>query len=127
MMIFFEDTEIARSIPVRIASYSTSLLDMGKFNRIACFILSPVRALSCKQTPAPVCWEAPSTLRIQQLALPESASCRGISAKKSANIYPFIAKQGLYWIPKSLNSKAHRAILHDRSGLCMVLRRERFV
>ena len=96
MMTFFEDTEIARSIPVRIASYSTSFLDVGKFNRIACFILSPVRALSCRQTLAPVCWEAPCTLRIHQLALPESASCRGISAKNFANICPFIAKRGLY-------------------------------
>ena len=48
MMIFFEDTEIARSIPARIASYSASLFDEGKSNCIACFILSPVGALSCK-------------------------------------------------------------------------------
>ena len=64
MMIFSEDTEIARSLPVRIASYSTSMLDAGKSNRIAYFILFPVGALSCRQTPAPVCQEAPCTLRI---------------------------------------------------------------
>ena len=96
MTIFSEDTEIARSIPVRIASYSASLLDMGKSNRITCSILSPVGALSCKSTPTPVCWEEPSTLRIHQLAIPGSASCWGTSAKKSVNIFSFIAKRGLY-------------------------------
>ena len=48
MMIFFEDTEIERSILARIASYSASLLDAGKSNRIVCSILSSVGALSCK-------------------------------------------------------------------------------
>ena len=66
MMIFFEDMEITRSIPARIASYSASLLVAGKSNRIAYFILSLVMALSYKPTPAPVCSEAPSTLRIHQ-------------------------------------------------------------
>ena len=92
MMIFSKDTEIARSILVGIASYSASLLDAGKSNRIACFILSLVRALSCNPIPAPVYQEVSSTLRIHQSALPGSASCWGISAKKNANIYPFIAK-----------------------------------
>ena len=96
MMIFSEDTKIVRSIPARIASYPASLLDAGKSNRIACSILSPVRALSCKLTPAPVFQEAPSTLRIHQSALPGFVSYWGISAKKFANIYPFIARQGLY-------------------------------
>ena len=64
MMIFSEDTEIARSILVRIASYSTSMSDAGKSNRITYFILFPVGALSCRKTPAPVCQEAPCTLRI---------------------------------------------------------------
>ena len=39
MMIFSEDTEIARSIPDKIVSYSTSFLDVGKSNRIACYSL----------------------------------------------------------------------------------------
>ena len=82
-----------RSIPARIASYSAPLLDTGKSNRIAYSILSPVGALSCKPTSAPVCPEAPSTLRIYQSTLPESASCWEIYAKKSPNICPFIAKQ----------------------------------
>ena len=46
MMIFLEDTKIARSIPARIASYSASLLDVGKSNRMTCSIISPVGALS---------------------------------------------------------------------------------
>ena len=75
MMIFFEDMEIARSIPARIASYSASLLDVGKSNRIFYSILSSVGALSCKPISAPVCREAPSTLRIHQSALPGFSSC----------------------------------------------------
>ena len=96
MMIFSEDTDIARSIPVRIASYSASLLDGGKSNCITCSILSSIGALSCKPTSAPLYREAPSTLRIHQSALPKLASYWGISAKKFANICPFIAKRGLY-------------------------------
>ena len=42
MMIFSDDTEIVRSIPARIASYSASLLDVGNSNYIACSILSPL-------------------------------------------------------------------------------------
>ena len=64
MIIFFEDTEIVRSIPARIGSYYASFLDVGKSNCIACSILSLVGALSCKSTPVPVYREAPSTLRI---------------------------------------------------------------
>ena len=96
MMIFSEDTKIARSIPARIALHSTSLLDAGKPNYIACSILSTVGALRCKPTLTLVCREAPSTPRIHQSTLPGSTSCRGISARKSANICPFIAKRGLY-------------------------------
>ena len=64
MMIFVKVTVIARSIPARIASYSVSLLDVGKSKCIACSILSPVRALSCKPILASVYREAPSILRI---------------------------------------------------------------
>ena len=127
MMIFSEDTKIARFIRARIASYSASLLDAGKSNHIACSILSPIGALSCKLTLAPVCQEATPTLRINQSTLPESASCYGISAKKSINICPFIAKQGLYWIPNSISSIAHQAIILYKSGLYMVLHRRRLV
>ena len=127
MMIFSKDTEIARSIPVRIALYSASLFDARKSNHLTCCILSPIGALSCKPIPSPVFLEAPSTLRIHQSALSKSPSCWGIFAKKSVNICPFIAKQGLYWIPNSVSSIAHRAILHDKSGICMVLRRGRLV
>ena len=107
MMIFSEDTEIARSIPTRIASYSTLFLDVGKSNRITYSIISLVGALSCKPTPAPVCWEAPSILRIHQSTLLRSASYWGIYAKKSANISPFISKWGFHRIPNSLSSIAY--------------------
>ena len=54
MMSFFEDIDFARSSMARIASYSVSLLDAGKPSRMACFILSPVGALSYKPTLAPI-------------------------------------------------------------------------
>ena len=91
-MIFFEDRNVARSISARIVSYSVSLLDAGKSSSMACSILSPVGVLSYKPTPTPICREAPSTLRIHQLELSGSASCWGISVKKSYNIRPFNAK-----------------------------------
>ena len=127
MMIFSEDTEIVRSTPARIASYSASLLDVGKSNRIAYSILSSVGALSCKPKLAPICREAPSTLRIHQSTLLESTSCWGISTKKSANINSFIAKWGLYRIPNSLSSIARQAILLDKSGLFIVHYKGRLV
>ena len=42
MMIFSKDTEIARSIPAMIASYSASLLEAGKSKCIACSIIFPL-------------------------------------------------------------------------------------
>ena len=48
MMIFSEDTEIARSISAMIASYSVLLLEAGKSKRMAYSIISPVGALSCR-------------------------------------------------------------------------------
>ena len=64
MMIFSEDTDVARSILDRITSYLVPLLDLKKSSRMAYYILSLVRALSCKPIPVPVCREASSTLRI---------------------------------------------------------------
>ena len=54
MMSFYEDSEFARSIPARIASYLVSLLDTRKFSRMACSILSLVGALRCNSTPASI-------------------------------------------------------------------------
>ena len=54
MMSFSEDTDFARSIPARIASYSILLLDAEKSSNMACSIISPVGALRCKPTPVPV-------------------------------------------------------------------------
>ena len=48
MMSFYEDTDFARSITPRIASYSVSLLDAGKSSHMACSILSLSGDLSCK-------------------------------------------------------------------------------
>ena len=64
MMSFSEDTDFARLTPTRIVSYSVSLLDAGKPSLMACSIISPVGALSCKPTLALVWQEASSTLRI---------------------------------------------------------------
>ena len=50
MMSFSEDTDFARLTLARIASYSVSLLEDGKPNRMACSILSLVGALCCKPT-----------------------------------------------------------------------------
>ena len=76
MKIFFEDTDIVRSLsPAMIASYSTSLLEAGKFKCMACFMTSPVRALSYSPKPAPICREEPSTFRVHQPELSGSISC----------------------------------------------------
>ena len=84
MMILFEETEIARSSPAMIASYSASLLEAGKFKRTACFMTSPIGALSCSPRPTPVCCEAPSTFKVHQSKSSGSISCYGISTKKLA-------------------------------------------
>ena len=67
MIIFSEDTKIARSILATMSSYSASLLETEKSKHMACFIISLIGALSCSPRPAPVCHEAPSTFRFHQL------------------------------------------------------------
>ena len=57
-----------------IASYSASLLEVGKFKRMACSMTSPVGALSCSLRLAPVYREAPSTFRFHQSMLSGSIS-----------------------------------------------------
>ena len=94
MMIFSKDTKIARSILARIASYSTSLVDGGKSNRIGYSILSLIGDLSCKQKIALVYREAPSTLRIHQSVLPKSAPVGG-SLLKSLPIYILLLPSGV--------------------------------
>ena len=96
MMSFSEYTYFVRFTQARISSYSVSLLYAGKSSWMACSIISPIGALNCKLTPAPVWQEVSSTSRIHHPALPWSISDWGISAKKSANIYPINAKRGLY-------------------------------
>ena len=96
MMSFYDDKDFVRSTPAKIASYSVTLLDVGKPNRMAYSIIFPVGALSCKPNPALIWREAPYTLRIYQPASPWFASDWGSSAKKSANNCPFNSKRGLY-------------------------------
>ena len=74
MMIFSEDTKIARSIPVMIALYSALLLEEGKSKRMACSIISLVGALSCSPSPAPNCRKVASTFRIHQPELSDFVS-----------------------------------------------------
>ena len=88
MMIFSEYTNVVRLISDKIASYSVSLLDVGKSSHMACSILSPVGALSCKLTPSPVCQEALSTLRIHHPELSGSASCLGNLCKQVCGYLP---------------------------------------
>ena len=54
MMSFYEDIDYSRSTPARITSYSVSLFDAGKSSCMTYYILSLVRALSCKLILAPV-------------------------------------------------------------------------
>ena len=75
MMIFSENTEIAKSSLAMIASYSASLLEAGKFSCMAYSMTSPVGALSCSPRPAPICHEAPSTFKVHQPKLSSSISC----------------------------------------------------
>ena len=67
MIIFSEDTEIARSILAMMSSYSASLFETEKSKHMACFIISPVGALSCSPRPTPVCHEAAFKFRVHQL------------------------------------------------------------
>ena len=59
------------SIPARMASYYDSLFEALKPSRIACSILSPSGDFNCRPMQAPVCRDAPSTLRVHQFELVE--------------------------------------------------------
>ena len=74
MIIFSEDTEIARSISAMISSYSASLLEAGKSKCMACSIIYLVEALSCSPSSALIFREAPSTFRVHQSELSSSIS-----------------------------------------------------
>ena len=64
----------ANSILARMASYSDSLFEALNPNRIAYSILSPPKDCSCRPMLAPVCQDAPSTLRIHQFGLAKLVS-----------------------------------------------------
>ena len=120
-------TTRVRSSPAIMASYFDSLLKALKPRRTACSILSPVGEVNCRPIPAPDCLEAPSTQRIHQPFSFEQVLGYGISARKMAKTRPFFESLGLYWMPYSLSSIAHRAILPDRFGLWIVPRSGRSV
>ena len=90
------DIAAANSIPARMASYSDSLLEALKPNRMACSILSPLGDFSCRPILASVYRDAPSTLRVHQFKLSRLVSGLGISTRKSARTCPFLANLGLY-------------------------------
>ena len=58
------DIVAANSIPAKMASYSDSLFEALKPSQIACLILSPPRDFNYRLMSAPVCPDAPSTLRV---------------------------------------------------------------
>ena len=113
----------ASSIPTRMALYYDSLLEALNPSRIACSILSPDGDFNCKPIPTPVCLDAPSMLSVHQSELLGRVSDWGSSSMKSTSTCPFFESLGLYRMSYSLSSIAQRAILPDKSGLCMVLRR----
>ena len=121
------DTATASSSPTSMASYSDSLLEALNPSRNDYSILSSDGVLNCKPMPASDCMDASSILRVHQPKLSGHVSDWGSSVMKSTNTCPFFEILGLYWIPYSLSSTAHRAILPDKSGLCIVLRRGRSV
>ena len=113
-------TVSASSSPATMASYSDLLLEALKPKRTACSILSPVGEVNCRPMPAPDCLEAPSTQRAHQPFSFGQVLGYRISTRKSAKTCPFFESLGLYWMPYSLSSIAHRAILSDISGLWIV-------
>ena len=127
MKSLLADTTVASSSPARMASYSDSLLEALNPSCIEYLILSPDRVLNFKPMPATDCLEASSILRVHQSELSRHVYDWGSSAMKSTSTCPFFESLGLYWIPYSLSSTAHRAILLYKSGLCIVLRRGRLV
>ena len=121
------DKAVASSSLTRMASYSDSLLEALNPSRMTCSILSPDGDFNCKPMPAPVCLNAPSIFSVHQSKLLGRVSDWGSYAIKSTITYPHFESLGLYWMPYSLSLIAQRAILPDKSGLCMVLRRGRSV
>ena len=118
------DRAAASSSPTRMASYFYSLLEALNLSRISCSILSPDGDFNCKLMPTPICLDALSMLSVHQSDLSGRVFDWGSSAMKSTNTCPFFESLGLYWISYSLSSIAQRAILPDKSGLCIAPERE---
>ena len=86
----------ARSIPDKRASYSDSLLETLKLNRISYSILSLAGDFNCRPIPALICLNTLSTLSVHQFELSGCVSDWGISAMKSAKTCPYFDSLGLY-------------------------------
>ena len=120
-------TTRASSTPAIKASYSDSLLEASKPKRTACSILSPTGEVNYRPMPAPDCLEAPSTQRVHQPSLFGGVLGYGSSTRKSVKTCPFLESLVLYYIPYSLSSISHQAILPENSGLWIVPRSGRSV
>ena len=109
----------AKSNPVRIVSYSASLLEAKKLRRISCSISSPVG--DCSLNPNTL--NAPSTWSVHHYFLGQSIRCvcfLGSSAIKSTITCPFKDNRGWYLIPYWLNSITHFNIRPDKFNWCKV-------
>ena len=122
-----ENKAAASSSPARMTSYSDSLFEALNSSWMAYSILSSDGDFNCKPTLTPVCLDAPSIFNVHQSKLSGRVSDWGSCAMKSTSTCPFFESLGLYWMSYSFSSIAQRAILPDKLGLCMVLRRGRSV
>ena len=128
MTIFAAPAALARSNHAIKASYSASLLVIGKSRQTMHSTLSPSRLWST--TPAPfACLLEDLSVWMLHCGL-TSTSCPSMrvnSAMKLTITCPFIAMHGRYCILNSLNSVAYNVICPAASGLLITLRRGLFV
>ena len=116
--------------PVKIASYSTSLLEAGKPSWIAYSRSFPIGDCKIRPTLELEALDVPSTWSAHHPSSGEYARWGGFwgnSAIESAMTCPFNANLGWYLILYSLNSMTHLNILLDRSDLCQILLTSWFV
>ena len=117
---------MARSILITSASYSASLLVVGKSRRIMHLISSPSREWSTMLAPPAYLLDDPSICTLHWGYCPAPWHSMLVnSAMKSVTTCPLMAIRGQYYISNSLNSIAYNAIRLVASGLliahCKVL------
>ena len=123
MTKFAAPTALARSSPTTKASYSASLLVVGKSKRTMHSILSPSGLWSITLAPPACLLEDPSVWMLQcGISSAPWPSLRVNFVMKLATTCPFIAVRGQYCMSNSLNSNAHNAICPASSGLLIALR-----